>query len=124
MEKKRSIASEHNELSLPNNNEEQLLRLAHRGWRLFPVKARSKTPLVMGWPEAATSNSLQLAEWIRKYPKCNWGLATGSGSGSGILVLDADSDEALAELTRRGPLPRTFTVKTSRGQHFHFPVPQ
>src|ERR1039457_163315 len=74
----------------------QVLQAATRGWRLFPVRARDKTPLVKGWPELATTDNSKLNEWFRKYPKCNWGPATGLSTG--ILVLDADSDVALAAL--------------------------
>ena len=99
----------------------QLFQAASRGWRIFPVKFRDKTPLVKGWPNLATTDRAKISEWLRKYPQCNWGLATGFGSG--LLVLDADSDEALSELEKLGSMPQTFTVKTGRGRHFYFEFP-
>jgi len=112
-----------NRRNVSNHNqiEQQVLGAAARGWRLFPVKARSKAPLISRWPELATTDETQLKAWLRKQPNCNWGLATGLGSG--ILVLDADSDAALAQLSTLGPLPRTFTVRTARGKHFYFRYP-
>lgn len=101
---------------------EQALQAAARGWRLFPVTAHDKKPpLIKDWPKLATSDIEQLLEWACEYPNCNWGIATGEGSG--VFVLDADSDEALEYLKKLGPMPRTFTVKTSRGLHFYFRYP-
>jgi Bifunctional DNA primase/polymerase, N-terminal/Primase C terminal 1 (PriCT-1) len=98
-----------------------LFNAAARGWRQFPVMVRGKHPLITGWPKLATTDREQLLEWSRQYPNCNWGIATGEGSG--VFVLDVDSDEALAQLERLGSMPRTFNVKTSRGQHFYFQYP-
>jgi hypothetical protein len=101
---------------------------AGRGWRLFPVEARGKLPLIKGWPEAATSDIAQLETWAHQYPACNWGLATGTGSG--VVVIDVDGAEgraALADLERQGfTLPVTLTVTTGRtdgGEHRYYRQP-
>jgi len=98
---------------------------AGRGWRLFPVEARGKLPLIKGWPEAATSDIAQLEAWAHQYPACNWGLATGTTSG--LVVIDVDGVEgraSLADLERQGlTLPVTLTVTTGRtdgGEHRYY----
>ena len=99
-----------------------------RGWRLFPVQARGKRPLMKGWPEEATSNIAQLEGWANLYPACNWGLATGTASG--LVVIDVDGAEgraSLADLERQGrALPATLTVTTGRadgGEHRYYRAP-
>jgi putative DNA primase/helicase len=101
---------------------------AGRGWRLFPVEARGKLPLIKGWPEVATSDIAQLETWAHQYPACNWGLATGTVSG--LVVIDIDGAEgraSLANLEREGlTLPATLTVTTGRtdgGEHRYFRSP-
>ncbi len=101
---------------------------AGRGWRLFPVEARGKLPLIKGWPEAATSDIAQLEAWAHQYPACNWGLATGTTSG--LVVIDVDGVEgraSLADLERQGlTLPVTLTVTTGRtdgGEHRYYRPP-
>jgi hypothetical protein len=96
-----------------------------RGWRLFPVQARGKRPLVKGWPEEATSDIAQLEAWASLFPACNWGLATGTTSG--LVVIDVDGTEgrgSLADLEREGlTLPATLTVTTGRadgGEHRYY----
>jgi hypothetical protein len=101
---------------------------ASRGFRLFPVEASGKLPLIKGWPEAATSDMKQLEAWAHQYPACNWGLATGTASG--LVVIDVDGAEgraSLADLERQGlTLPATFTVTTGRtdgGEHRYYRPP-
>jgi hypothetical protein len=105
---------------------EAVLRLVSRGWRLFPVQARSKLPLVAGWPQQASCEPERLREWMQKYSDCNWGLATGRDSG--VFVLDVDGEQglvAIKELRKTGhELPPTLTVKTGRGCHLYFRYPE
>jgi hypothetical protein len=101
---------------------------ARRGWRLFPVEARGKLPLLKGWPEAATEDVAQLAMWAHQHRGCNWGLATGTVSG--LVVIDVDGMEgraSLASLEGQGlALPETLTVATGRaegGEHRYYRPP-
>jgi hypothetical protein len=98
-----------------------LLKAIARGWRLFPVKGRDKTPLIKKWTVAASAAMEQVTAWPQRYPGCNWGLATGPDSG--VFVVDVDNEEALRALNRLGKLPRTYTVKTARGRHLYFAYP-
>ena len=99
-----------------------------RGLRLFPVKARAKVPLVKAWQKVATNDLAQLEAWARKWPGCNWGMATGRASG--VVVIDVDGKlgrSSLADLKRQGlTLPSTLTVSTGRpegGQHRYYRMP-
>lgn len=98
---------------------------AGRGWRLLPIRAQDKTPLVQGWPEKATSDTGQLEAWADRYPACNWGVATGPGSGVFVLDVDGNPGKAsLKEYQSQGlELPETLTVLTGKGKHLYFQWP-
>jgi Bifunctional DNA primase/polymerase, N-terminal len=98
-----------------------------RGFRLFPVKARGKQPLVTDWPHQATNDQELLKSWAERFPDCNWAVATGEESG--IFVLDVDGEsglESIVELTNRhgAEWTKTLGVKTARGGHFYFRWPE
>jgi len=110
----------------PNALEITLLRMAARGFRLFPVAIRSKRPLIGEWPERATSDAERLHAWKQEYSGCNWGLTCGCDSG--VFVLDVDGDEGAASL--RGLVKDhgrewtdTLSAKTARGFHLYFRYP-
>ena len=103
-----------------------VLRLARRGWCLFPVAARSKRPLVAEWPERATRDLEVLEAWSLQFPGCNWGLACGPDSG--VFVLDVDGDEGAAFLcglieVHGHEWTDTLNAKTARGSHLYFNYP-
>jgi len=103
----------------------EICAAAGRSWRLFPVKAKEKQPLMKGWPEAATSDIEQLEAWAHHYPACNWGLVTGPASG--LFVVDLDGDDGLnwmkACVDDGLSWPKSWTVKTARGLHCYFEWP-
>lgn len=97
-----------------------------RGWRVFPVKTRTKDhPLLKEWPRRATTDPTTIEQWWTDWPDANIGLATGPE----VTVLDIDprhgGDEALRDLeAKHGPLPETVQVSTgSGGTHYYFLVP-
>jgi len=102
------------------------LQYVSRHWFIFPLKPRSKQPLISkaqggrGFHDA-TTDPKQIEVWWGQCPDANIGLATGA---SGLVVLDADGPEGLAELDalarQHGALPRTLVSKTGRGFHFFF----
>jgi Bifunctional DNA primase/polymerase, N-terminal/AAA domain/Primase C terminal 1 (PriCT-1) len=104
----------------------EILAAASRGWRLHPMRARGKAPLVKEWPHAATTDIAQLEEWASRFPACNWGVATGPESG--VFVLDVDGNPGKASLAayqRQGwELPETLTAITGRGKHLYFRWPE
>lgn len=75
------------------------LSYAERGWPTFPVEPRGKRPLgrlvAHGLKEASTDPDV-VADWWRRAPAANVGLATGHR----FDVLDIDTDEALDVLGR------------------------
>jgi predicted P-loop ATPase len=125
---------------------------AAKGYRVFPLEPRGKTPLdlcdgcqarlpardketdektcrkcglVHSGPRGlylATTDAEQVARWWRAIPDANIGIATGNG----LLVLDIDGETGAASLASLidlyGPLPLTPTQKTGKGRHYLFRV--
>lgn len=97
------------------------LRWAARGFRVFPVKRRSKKPLVERFYEVATSDPAQIREmWGEEY--YNIGVATDD-----LVVVDVDTKKGKAGfdslLALDLPLD-TLTVRTpSGGMHLYFTGP-
>lgn len=113
----------------PNERLAQVLRLAARGFRLFPCRPGSKIPQIKAWQDKATCEAARLSKWFEKFKGCNWALATGEESG--IWVLDVDSDAAGAAMMRRFHShcyigPETLCVVTGRqfGHHLYFSHPK
>jgi hypothetical protein len=98
-------------------------------WKVFPVRAETKRPAVIGWQALATSDERQIDGLLREFPGCSWGVATGP---SGLWVVDVDTKpgknglkwlEGLAP-EQRAEIESTFTVRTaSGGLHFYFRRP-
>lgn len=124
------------------------LAYARRGWRVHPVhwptRAGSggarcscafgarcpsvgKHPMLLGWPDLATTSEDVIRAWWREHPSANVGIATGPASG--LLVLDVDprngGDLALeALLASHGGLEPTMRVETGGGGvHFYLAHP-
>ena len=83
-----------------------------------------KHPIFKGGFHIATEDASQIRKWWSRHPYANIGLRTGNG----LMVVDPDGPEGLATLEAlvagHGPLPLTAHVKTSRGWHFYFSVPE
>lgn len=95
---------------------------------VFPIAKNGKTPLTPHGFKDATRDPKRIREWARKFPGCNWAMATGRSSG--LVVLDVDNKP---EQDRRGEvalhallpspnaLPPTVVVETpSGGRHYYF----
>jgi hypothetical protein len=99
------------------------LQYAARGWKIFPLRPRSKLPLISkkaggrGFHDA-TTDPATIERWWKACPAANIGLATGL---SGLVVVDVDGPEGLAELRRIAPggLPRTLAQQTGREGGLH-----
>lgn len=100
------------------------------GWRVFPLRADTGTPVFTAWPERATTDVDQIQEWwTGNYARCGVGIATGPESGIWVLdidVKDADGFSSLRDLTRANggtveSFTGTMTVRTpSGGAHVYF----
>lgn len=95
-------------------------RYIEHGWPVFPVRDRSKTPMVP-WKhlQEVVTPLGQADAWWGRWPEAAIGLATGATSG--VIVLDADSADAAADARRI--LPATLTCLTPRGIHLYFAHP-
>lgn len=97
------------------------LKLARKGYRVFPVIEDGKIPAIGAWPQRATTDEAEIRRmWTTR--NFNIGIAT-----KGLLVLDVDNkggkrgSDTLAELDVMNGVPDTFTVETpSGGLHLYY----
>ena len=107
---------------------EVAMHYAEQGLRVLPVQAGGKTPALVAWQHAATTDPATVGEWCLRYGDQNIGIATGGQ----LVVIDVDrkpgvdGGASLVALEERlGPLPRTVTVETgSGGEHLYFRKPE
>ena len=105
-------------------DEAAILRLASRGWLIFPCKAGTKQPAVSNWRQLATRDPAKILRWRGDFPQCNWAIATGPASG--LFVLDVDGEEGPASyltLCKKHGDVETLGVKTPTGSHLYFRYP-
>ncbi|WP_428898434.1 bifunctional DNA primase/polymerase [Parelusimicrobium proximum] len=111
-----------------------LRKFAERGYRLIPLyypkeqgvcscsagaecRAVGKHPILKAWQIKASCNWHQVETWLKEFPSCNWGLATGPESG--VSVIDVDGRNGGFESLKALPEFKTFTVETGGGLHFY-----
>jgi len=58
--------------------------------RFLPLKPGTNYPAITKWPERASADPNQWAQWRREFPHCNFGLLTGGGVG--VIDLDTKND--------------------------------
>jgi hypothetical protein len=96
------------------------------GWRVFPLAAGSKIPAIkkgQGFKQA-TADHTTIAEWGRRFPHANIGIATGEVSG--ITVIDIDprngGGETITKLAAQNLLlPWAPEARTgNNGRHVFF----
>jgi hypothetical protein len=96
---------------------------AKAGFRVFPVRPRSKAPAISGWQSKATKDKKVIDSFWADHPDANIGVVTGGKLG--LIVIDVDGDagrQSLADLKQQhGRLPRTVKVLTPRGSHLLLP---
>jgi Bifunctional DNA primase/polymerase, N-terminal/AAA domain/Primase C terminal 1 (PriCT-1) len=96
------------------------LEIRVKGFPIFPVEPRGKTPLVPWKPyQEKLPSEAQVRNWWHQWPDANIGMATGHLSQ--LLVIDVDSPEAFNILVKVYPdIIRTSWAQTGRGWHFYF----
>jgi hypothetical protein len=109
------------------------LRLAGKGFAVFPLRPRSKEPYrddkffrTVGGYKCASRDPALIEFWWDRQPEANIGLATGSVSGIWVLDLDGDDDEAWLheqEIEHGETVPPTVEVITGKGRHLYFRYP-
>jgi hypothetical protein len=91
----------------------EVTEAAARGWRIHPVRARSKAAILKDWQHKATSDLGQIRAWARQFPGCNWGAVAGPESG--FFAVDVDDPAAMQKLEDEyGPIPKGPRVVTAR----------
>lgn len=103
---------------------------AKMGFRVFPLRTDTGTPVFAAWPDRATTDLAQVTQWwTGEYAPNGVGIATGPGSDIWVLdidVKDADGFASLRALTHEhggtvDDFTRTMTVRTpSGGAHVYF----
>jgi hypothetical protein len=95
------------------------LNFAERKISVLPLEG--KTPLTPnGFKDASTDRS-RIHAWWNRHPSANIGIATGSRSGLAVVDRDADNPEVSRIWDS---LPPTVEVKTSRGRHRYYRIPE
>lgn len=98
---------------------------AQNNIKTFPVKKQGKSPLCPNGFKSATMDKVVLQEWNRKFPDCNIGIPTGLVNN--IFIVDVDGAQGLKSLNRLeliyGKLDAP-TVKTGKGKHLYFQMPE
>jgi hypothetical protein len=102
-------------VNTPNKMLETALRCLDKGWFVFPLGEKSKTPdgeLAPNGFNSASNDPAVVRDWWTKKPKANIGIDLGR---SNLTVLDFDNGAPPPELG----LPKTLQVSTSRGTHVY-----
>ena len=84
------------------------------GWSIIPLAG--KRPIIKGWQRFnhEMPGEDQVAEWCRRYPDANVGLAVGPASGVVAVDVDVTDPDAVAEVAKIadenfGPTPAVRT---------------
>ncbi len=100
-----------------------VIEASARGWRIHPLRVRSKMPRLKDWQFLATSDRRQIESWAHQFPGCNWGAMAGPESG--FFAVDVDAPEAMMMLELEfGLVPKGLTNVTARGYQLIFEWPQ
>ncbi|PVY29918.1 bifunctional DNA primase/polymerase [Williamsia muralis] len=97
--------------------------LAEHGWRVFPLVPRTKIPYAGSRSHLdATDDLTQVSRWAEETPDANVGLRPPPG----VVVVDVDDPREFRRwLAEQGlALPDTREVRTRRGQHLYYRLPQ
>lgn len=92
------------------------LAYARRGWFIFPLRPRDKTPLTEHGVLDASTDETIIRAWWSKWPNANIGLACGA---SGLVVIDVDAKsggvQSWTQLKNDYNLSDTLTSRTGGG---------
>lgn len=106
---------------------EAALKYARMGFRVHPLRAKSKLPALKGWQDLATTDEMIIKEWWEKDPRDNPGVLLSPAQQ--VLVVDVDTknggDKTLEYLQQYLLFPPTMTVQTpSGGLHLYYRYPR
>ena len=101
----------------------EVIEASARGWRIHPLRVRSKLPCLKNWQHLATPDIRQIESWAHQYPSCNWGAVAGPDSG--FFAVDVDAPEAMMKLEIEfGVVPKGLTNVTARGYQLIYEWPK
>jgi hypothetical protein len=105
-----------------NDIHEAAIQYAEIGLAVIPI--RGKRPFMKGWPDLATTDKAQIADWFPEGLGLNVGILTGDL----VFVVDCDGEEGIEALAtlqeQHGQLPRTPKSHTGGGgEHWYFLMP-
>jgi hypothetical protein len=98
-----------------------LQRAVARGWPVFPA-GPDKAPLTARGFKDASRDKSTIMRWHKAHPGALW--ATPTGEVSGLLVLDIDPAGAAWYAEHAAELQCGYIVKTPRGHHLYYTMPQ
>ena len=99
---------------------QEAAKYAKKGLKVFPLVPGGKVPITGHGFLDASSDLSQVKAWWEETPNANIGFPVPES----LLVVDIDSDEALYELKANdADIPSTVTVKTPRGHHYWYSLP-
>lgn len=97
------------------------IEYAERGFAVFPIKPKGKTPLTKHGVKDATTDKSMIDKWWTDHPDANVGIACGMASG-GLLVIDLDEKpdgtsgiDSLKEWERSNGVTMPVTVSSITG---------
>ena len=99
-----------------------------QGFNIFPLSENTKIPAVKGGNGCldATHDEEIIAEWLKQYPNCNLGIATGEVSNLIVVDIDVKDNaggfESVEQLAAEElKFPPTAKVKSpSGGRHLYY----
>src|ERR1700730_2316473 len=96
--------------------------LIAKGVPVIPLRPATKIAFHTDWPELASTDPKQIAEWGEQYPDANVAsVATAVPGGVWFFEVDAPNFHKVIEEQTGKKMPVTFTVKSSEKRgHFYF----
>lgn len=103
---------------------QQALVYASKGWRVFPLAPRKKTPIIAGepWQHYATTDEEQITAWWTKWPNANVAIVMGPHESTRpedwIFDFDADCEEGRQFVLKVLGEANTWRFRGAKGEHF------
>lgn len=107
--------------------EQTALNLIEKGYAVFPLAPKKKTPITEHGFRDASKDPDQIKKWWTEHPDANIGIACGEPS-THLIVIDVDnkhghsgSESLNAWQKDHGLIPETMTIRTPNGGlHFYY----
>ncbi len=102
------------------------IQYAKAGFRIVPIRAGSKRPAILNWPERASSEPSVIEQWSAENILAACGVMTGEASG--LIIVDVDprngGDEHIERILASLPVKAAaVTITGGGGKHYWFGHP-